>query len=508
MSDRGHRMPSLSLVIDARGRTSGPFSSRLARAGIAARRVLLLLGADDLGAADPLGEEDRAAAPAGYDGVVRLPPRTDLVEFLGRAVPGTDWVLVLRADEVLGHALLADLEGLLRTEDVDRWLLNCRTVHPDGERWLTGETWSRAAEPRLWRTRVSRNPVERTADHVVCRLGLVLTSWVDRWRRALREDVLRTADRDREWGGFPYWLPERTAEPATEPLARPDREHVSRLVAQVLRAPAPSGDPAAVPARRRDPRDELRALTMPGLPASRRRQETTVEDRLGRRPQPHVIPRILHQVWLGGRPVPEDFRRYAGTWRNHHPGWVYRLWTEHNLPPLRSAPVLHRARYFAEQADVVRLELLTLFGGVYVDMDFECLSPLDPLLDGVAAFAGLERPGWVGNAILGAAKGHPAYRFAWEQARDLVGLGKNPVEATGPFMLSRVLAEFPSVRLFEPAVLYPVAWNDRSPRPEVGESAVAVHHWALSHLEPRGTDDVLAVAGRLRDSRTDPRPGS
>src|SRR5436190_16517529 len=99
-----------------------------------------------------------------------------------------------------------------------------------------------------------------------------------------------------------------------------------------------------------------------------------------------VIPRIIHRVWLGAEPMPEDFRRYGESWRRHHPGWRMRLWTDEDLPELGDRRALERARHHAERANLVRYEVLRRFGGVYVDTDVECLRPIGPLLSGVRAF--------------------------------------------------------------------------------------------------------------------------
>ena len=44
------------------------------------------------------------------------------------------------------------------------------------------------------------------------------------------------------------------------------------------------------------------------------------------------IPRILHQIWVGPDPFPEEFADYRETWIRHHPAWEVRFWTEENLP--------------------------------------------------------------------------------------------------------------------------------------------------------------------------------
>ena len=102
------------------------------------------------------------------------------------------------------------------------------------------------------------------------------------------------------------------------------------------------------------------------------------------------IPRIIHRIWLGGDPLRDEFDHYGDTWRNHHPGWEMRLWTEDDLPELGLTEALARGRHQAERADVLRYELLERFGGVYVDIDFECMRSLEPLLDGVEAFAAFQ----------------------------------------------------------------------------------------------------------------------
>src|SRR5204863_264320 len=76
-----------------------------------------------------------------------------------------------------------------------------------------------------------------------------------------------------------------------------------------------------------------------------------------------------------------------------------------------------------ERADILRLELLWRYGGVYIDTDFECLKPIDELLEGVEFFTGLlkragpSKPARVNNAIFGAGPGHPLLDRALDELR-------------------------------------------------------------------------------------------
>ena len=125
------------------------------------------------------------------------------------------------------------------------------------------------------------------------------------------------------------------------------------------------------------------------------------------------IPRTIHRVWLGAAPMPDEHERFGETFAEHHRGWEMRLWTEPDLPMLGIAAIEHgRSRTHSELANLARYEILHRFGGIYVDTDVECRRSFTPLLGGIRAFAALESPGRVGNAVLGAIPGHPVFARA------------------------------------------------------------------------------------------------
>ena len=90
--------------------------------------------------------------------------------------------------------------------------------------------------------------------------------------------------------------------------------------------------------------------------------------------QPH-IPRKLHQIWLGS-PVPENLKLAISTWQNWD-GWEYHLWTEKDLPHirLRNQKLFDSLSNFGEQSDLLRYEILSQQGGLYLDVDCICLNP-------------------------------------------------------------------------------------------------------------------------------------
>lgn len=130
-----------------------------------------------------------------------------------------------------------------------------------------------------------------------------------------------------------------------------------------------------------------------------------------------MIPRIVHQIWLGesgGPHPPPRFVETARTWRDRNPAWEYRLWSgdevtalfEEQRPDLLG---LYRGYpYWVQRADAARYLILHHVGGVYADMDITCARPLDELTEHDAVLAPTE-PAGVSNDLMMSRPGHPLF---------------------------------------------------------------------------------------------------
>ncbi|GKQ35293.1 glycosyltransferase [Streptomyces sp. A012304] len=235
---------------------------------------------------------------------------------------------------------------------------------------------------------------------------------------------------------------------------------------------------------------------------------------------PKQIPALIHQTWKD-TDVPAHWKEWAESWRRHHPGWGYRLWTDSDNRAFLQEhypwflPVYDGYPEPIMRADAIRYFLLDHFGGLYVDMDFECLRPVDAILDGrelvlgcephahtrllLARRRGLDRI--VGNAFIASRPGHPFWAHVH---RELVGAHRMPgaLDVTGPFFLTRAVDSAPepdTVTVLEPEVLYPevspYATELFGPQEADHGRAYAVHHWSGSWVRevPR---PVRPSAGR------------
>jgi mannosyltransferase OCH1-like enzyme len=128
-----------------------------------------------------------------------------------------------------------------------------------------------------------------------------------------------------------------------------------------------------------------------------------------------VVAPLVHQVWIGPAAMPARLAAYCEGVRKAFPSWTHRIWTEADMPTLAERATLpdvvlgngHWGRaglHTGTRSDVVRLEILRQFGGVYFDTDYEVLrSDLRPLFKGVEGFAySDQRDGLPGIGMLAA----------------------------------------------------------------------------------------------------------
>jgi hypothetical protein len=203
---------------------------------------------------------------------------------------------------------------------------------------------------------------------------------------------------------------------------------------------------------------------------------------------PLLIPRTFHYVWLGGRPMPDEFVEFRRTWARHHPGWQIAVWDESTLPRLRNQHWFDQAETWSMKVDIASFELLHRHGGVYLDTDFECLRDIEPLLGGLDAFAASEDDVHVCHGIMGCIPGHPLFDRLVESVEHSITSQPSaaPSHTTGPHLVTKVFnawaEEGQPAKVFGPALFYPYHYSEPHRRHEAFPDAYAAHHWAGSWL--------------------------
>jgi hypothetical protein len=203
--------------------------------------------------------------------------------------------------------------------------------------------------------------------------------------------------------------------------------------------------------------------------------------------RPTGIPPVLHRV------VPEhtsaEVERWWDRFADLHPDWELRTWRD-PLDPAEWPDTAHKweaCSTGAQLADLVRLEALLRFGGIYVDSDVEPWRAFDELLP-LSAFAAWEDHRTVPNAVMGAVPGHPAIRECLDLALSRI---PGDVWPAGPGVTTEVLVGRRDVILLPPSAFYPVHYRDPERDAKMADPmtrklnpwAFGLHHYAGSWLK-------------------------
>lgn len=221
------------------------------------------------------------------------------------------------------------------------------------------------------------------------------------------------------------------------------------------------------------------------------------------------IPLLVHQIWVGG-PLPDKYKSWQKTWQEL-PGWTYKLWTDEEVAKLDivNRDLYDSAKTWGQKADILRIEILNKFGGLYVDVDFECLQPtvftlLNKTYDfytGINAFdCGVIG---VNNAIIASIPEHPILLKYIEQVRKAWNIPSNTlyqevVLKTGPGLFTKAFLTAANKNYLDialpPSFLYPLGLKQvhrlqyatanvlkqKVCKPE----SIAIHWWTGSWKKP------------------------
>jgi mannosyltransferase OCH1-like enzyme len=205
------------------------------------------------------------------------------------------------------------------------------------------------------------------------------------------------------------------------------------------------------------------------------------------------IPKIIHQIWIGS-PVPTAFIPYMQTWKDMHPDWQYILWTDENIHLLH----LYNQEFFDKtdnpgvKSDLLKWEIVYQYGGVYVDVDFECLRSLDMFHYLYDFYTGLQPLDTqflqLGAALFGAIPHHPILKHCIETIKDDwhhkgAPTKSGPVHFTKSFYQKADCPELINIA-FPASYFYPLGCrqSDYAYQEWLNNGAFAIHHWAKSWM--------------------------
>ena len=180
------------------------------------------------------------------------------------------------------------------------------------------------------------------------------------------------------------------------------------------------------------------------------------------------IPKIIHLVFLSKtEPIPDFFRECKERMKMFHPDWKIKIYNEDEVDTILREnfplilPIYNQYTHRVQKADIIRLILVYLYGGFYMDMDMYCLKKLDALLDfklvlGEERTIFKDRKHWfnqlrgvctkynleIGNYMFGSIPKHPFWLYVLKRAvlksAIPVQYEVDILESTGPLLLTEI----------------------------------------------------------------------
>lgn len=207
------------------------------------------------------------------------------------------------------------------------------------------------------------------------------------------------------------------------------------------------------------------------------------------------IPKVIHQIHLGNKPLSNQELKWQKTWKAYNPDWEFILWDDERLKSIDiiNQDYLDDCDNYSMKSDILRFDILYQFGGLYIDTDFECLKPIDPLFNDKDFIVCRQNPNGpsVCGAFFAATEHNSLVRKLVEgiPQRSITHKGKHCVAKYGPTYITDVIdenygQEFKYSKAFEPRYVYPFMWNKKhSTKDDLNKiypQAYAAHWWNIS----------------------------
>lgn len=197
------------------------------------------------------------------------------------------------------------------------------------------------------------------------------------------------------------------------------------------------------------------------------------------------IPKIIHQIWIGPKQLPERCQLWMESWLKLNPDWEYILWTNENSKELKLVNQIYydEETNWGAKSDILRYEILEQFGGVYVDIDFECIKSFDVLHHSCDFYAGLlevkrlHNKARMANAIIGC----PPHHFLLQKLiEEIPNFRKahNILDRVGPDFFTMIINKYmplcPGISVIFPSNYF-FSWSNNSLiiKPET----MAIHYY-------------------------------
>ncbi len=209
------------------------------------------------------------------------------------------------------------------------------------------------------------------------------------------------------------------------------------------------------------------------------------------------IPKVIHYVWFGGKPLTPLAEKCIESWKRYCPDYEIVRWDESNfdVKQNRYCREAYEAKKWAFASDYARLWVLVNEGGIYMDTDVEVLQPLDRFLC-LQSFSGFEAEDRLPTGLMASCRHQPFFEKLLHDYddRSFLGLDGSPDLTTNVtaitdacvdagLVLNNTEQTVEGFTLFPSEYFCPKDWETKEIH--LTENTYAIHHFDGSWLPVR-----------------------
>lgn len=208
-----------------------------------------------------------------------------------------------------------------------------------------------------------------------------------------------------------------------------------------------------------------------------------------------MIPKTIHYVWFGGKPLGELEQKCIASWKKYLPGFEIKRWDESCFDVSQSAfcREAYGAQKWAFVSDYVRTYVLLRDGGIYFDTDMEVIAPLDSMLltDG---FVGFETNATVAAGVIASKPGNRALKsmLDYYDSKSFIKSDGSYDQTTIVTVLTDILSSYGlkknnglqtvcDLSIYPKDVFYPL--SHETGKACLTDETVAIHHYSASWVD-------------------------
>ena len=179
-----------------------------------------------------------------------------------------------------------------------------------------------------------------------------------------------------------------------------------------------------------------------------------------------MIPKIVHQIWIGPNKKPD---LWTSSWENKlREDWTYKLWDDDTIKELNlyNDDLYNNETDYACKADILRYEILYKYGGVYIDADMYLLNDhfFNFIENNENDFLIAHEPNknLIANSFIASTPNHHIMKIIIQECRRKYIQFRTkypPYQVTGPYLITPILHHF-NINPLPSILFYPLPWNN------------------------------------------------